>query len=610
MTVEPLTIDGFQVLFPFKPYDIQVEYMKSVIQCLQQKSNGLLESPTGTGKTLCILCATLGWLDKKRMDTFRRVAAAKTGTEMNGKHGTLAPIHSFEAEMDMKFPVKLQNNHIIGANQLAIINISQSRDKVVLTSKYDNRDNMDYYRALGQTLIDILKTIPKGVLVFFSSYTALNKCTQIWKQYRNDNIWDKLNAVKQLFLEPRAKHAFNECFLKYKQKVDETQSNGAVFFGVFRGKLSEGIDLPDDYCRGVIMTGLPFPAVMDPRVILKKEYLNEAKIPLTADGWYALQMKRALNQAIGRVVRHKDDYGVIILLDSRFASLSDGLSKWVVKYIYRANVNNLDVNLTKLKSFFTNRINTHVVQTTPAETVAAKAFNSQFKPFSQQKKVTKSSPKMNSAINRFTQKNTILDAFKGASSPSVSTFNPTKPKSIFDSMSIIMNKTINSVPKPVVNSSSNGSTTTIIEEITLDEESPRKKRLKFNVALKSIADPTLEDNCSPTPVSRQLSNESNSLAKKTPLNGNTTSVVDLEPIRVDPDEDAEEIICIPSSSSSSSSCVANSVITASKTSTISSRDDNEIKCLSDTSNSTANIKTQSSASIQDFWRKNGAEICQ
>ncbi|CAG2120972.1 unnamed protein product, partial [Medioppia subpectinata] len=80
MTVEPLTIDGFQVLFPFKPYDIQVEYMKSVIQCLQQKSNGLLESPTGTGKTLCILCATLGWLDKKRMDTFRRVAAAKTGT--------------------------------------------------------------------------------------------------------------------------------------------------------------------------------------------------------------------------------------------------------------------------------------------------------------------------------------------------------------------------------------------------------------------------------------------------------------------------------------------------------------------------------------------------
>ena len=59
-------MDGLHVYFPFKPYDCQKDYMSRVMEALQHKENALLESPTGTGKTLCLLCACLTWLASER----------------------------------------------------------------------------------------------------------------------------------------------------------------------------------------------------------------------------------------------------------------------------------------------------------------------------------------------------------------------------------------------------------------------------------------------------------------------------------------------------------------------------------------------------------------
>lgn len=63
-----LTIRGVSVTFPFEPYDLQKDYMEKVIECLQTQSNGVLESPTGTGKTLSLLCASLAWLTLKKAE--------------------------------------------------------------------------------------------------------------------------------------------------------------------------------------------------------------------------------------------------------------------------------------------------------------------------------------------------------------------------------------------------------------------------------------------------------------------------------------------------------------------------------------------------------------
>lgn len=44
---------------------------------------------------------------------------------------------------------------------------------------------------------------------------------------------------------------------------------------VCRGKVSEGLDFADRNGRAVIITGLPFPPLKDPKVILKKRYLED-----------------------------------------------------------------------------------------------------------------------------------------------------------------------------------------------------------------------------------------------------------------------------------------------------------------------------------------------
>ncbi|KAG7284263.1 hypothetical protein NEMBOFW57_010627 [Staphylotrichum longicolle] len=49
---------------PYEPYSVQLDFMRTVYDVLEKDNNqvGILESPTGTGKSLSLICATLTWL--------------------------------------------------------------------------------------------------------------------------------------------------------------------------------------------------------------------------------------------------------------------------------------------------------------------------------------------------------------------------------------------------------------------------------------------------------------------------------------------------------------------------------------------------------------------
>ena len=100
--------------------------------------------------------------------------------------------------------------------------------------------------------------------------------------------------------------------------------------GVCRGRISEGLDFSDKAARCVIIVGIPYPQVTDPKIILKKSYLDnqktlseENKESLSGSKWYNQQATRAVNQAIGRVIRHVQDYGAILLMDERYVYSSN-----------------------------------------------------------------------------------------------------------------------------------------------------------------------------------------------------------------------------------------------------------------------------------------------
>ncbi|XP_056130161.1 regulator of telomere elongation helicase 1 [Lampris incognitus] len=253
--------------------------------------------------------------------------------------GTLSPLSSFTAEMQIPFSVRLENSHVIQHDQIFVSIVDRGPDGVRLSSAFDRRFVPENMASLGSTIANLGRVVPHGLLVFFPSYPSMDKTLEFW---RSNGHADRIENMKPIFVEPKGKGTFTEVINGYYDKVNDPKSKGGSFFAVCRGKASEGLDFADSFCRGVIITGLPFPPKMDPRVVLKMQFLDEMSRKrdpgvtyLSGQEWYRQQSSRAVNQAIGRVIRHKEDYGAIFLCDQRFKNpeARAQLPLWLKPYV-------------------------------------------------------------------------------------------------------------------------------------------------------------------------------------------------------------------------------------------------------------------------------------
>eukprot|EP00835_Amoeboradix_gromovi_P000374 NODE_13_length_42895_cov_0.518413.p4 type:complete len:850 gc:universal NODE_13_length_42895_cov_0.518413:39322-41871(+) len=276
--------------------------------------------------------------------------------------GTLSPMSSFAFESGLVFDNILSNPHVIKPYQMCIRASGTGPLKTSLQSTYNKRDDPNYLKDLGYAIIQISEQVKGGVLVFFPAYALMEKCMMNWNvsSYTNNKtIYNTLSMNKSVFLESKNRDEFEKIINNFENAT--TQQTGAILFAVCRGKASEGIDFRNDKCRAVICIGFPFPNLGDAKVTLKKSFMDKLyHMPPRANGvisgseWYKQQAIRAINQAIGRVIRHKDDYGCIILLDDRFVdqSYKKYLPTWISPYFIQNQ--HFDDTLNAIKSFFRN----------------------------------------------------------------------------------------------------------------------------------------------------------------------------------------------------------------------------------------------------------------
>ena len=267
--------------------------------------------------------------------------------------GTLSPMESFASELAMEFPVRLENPHVIKRNQVWGGVVTRGPNGNVLNSSFRFRDTIEYKNEIGQVILSAMKMIPDGLLVFFPSYGVMHSCIKHW---RFTGVWRVMESSKICEVEPSNAEEFKLAYARYNEVIDSGTGPGATFFAVCRGKVSEGIDFADKACRGVILTGIPYAGAKDPLVMNKRKYLDRRKLDhggsYSGNVWYSQTAMRAVNQALGRVIRHKDDFGAVILADERFADehARNQLSLWLRPSIHVHPVFSSAVN--GLKDFF------------------------------------------------------------------------------------------------------------------------------------------------------------------------------------------------------------------------------------------------------------------
>jgi chromosome transmission fidelity protein 1 len=191
----------------------------------------------------------------------------------------------------------------------------------VFNFTFAERNAAERIEELGRTLSNLCTIVPAGMVCFFPSY-AYEK--QVFDAWSASGMLQRLQSKKHCFREPRSASESEAVWASYVRAVGAR--GGALLSCVVGGKMSEGINFSDDLARCVVVVGLPYPNPTDVVLTEKMKYLDQTLTKGQHPGgltpgqsFYEQLCARAVNQSIGRSIRHRGDYAVTVLIDERYS---------------------------------------------------------------------------------------------------------------------------------------------------------------------------------------------------------------------------------------------------------------------------------------------------
>lgn len=170
------------------------------------------------------------------------------------------------------------------------------RSLVYLPKHLPRPDDPKWHNAIADEVVQLVRASGGNALVLFSSMNDLREIRRIV-----DTEYELEYPLLAQGDGRRAPEVFDEFM----------HTERAVLFG--SKSFFEGIDVQGEKLSLVIIPKLPFPSPDDPLTKAKSERLGSGWFA----GWSYPQMQQDVQQAAGRLIRTRDDRGVVAILDVR-----------------------------------------------------------------------------------------------------------------------------------------------------------------------------------------------------------------------------------------------------------------------------------------------------